>query len=194
MPQDAAHAYLTVGTVALVAFLAVGVLLWSTGGTLPTFDNNRVGQVVTIPGLPIPPVATVAVGSTITQGVQLTLDATSTAARTATVTLNDPTGRIMTVQRTIALGDTTTYSNYAVTLMRVDATSAGFLMSATSQSCGTRDQQTQLCRGNAACCDGTCQELPSCAGQPDGAVSSCGARQFYCCGGALSLVSCGVNA
>lgn len=55
--------------------------------------------------------------------------------------------------------------------------------------CGDRDGQTLSCHSERACCGGQCVVLPTCEGEPDGPVFTCGARQMYCCHGALSLQS-----
>ena len=58
-----------------------------------------------------------------------------------------------------------------------------------SPTCGARDGQTQACHSEMACCGGQCVPLPSCEGEPNGPIDTCGARQLYCCHEHLTLRS-----
>ncbi|MDD9954198.1 MAG: hypothetical protein OXR66_07750 [Candidatus Woesearchaeota archaeon] len=91
----------------------------------------------------------------------------------------------------LTAGQTALLGNTAVTYLRTDGSNARILAEAKDAVCGPRDGQTPACRGEASCCGGTCTELTTCTGAPDGPVEACGDRQLYCCGGQRSLVACG---
>lgn len=97
-----------------------------------------------------------------------------------------------TANITIILGDTALREDYAVTLMRISGGQAGFIVVNRSIACDIPvDGQTPLCRGQAACRTGICEQLPSCTGAADGLLETWGSRDLYCCNEELSLEACG---
>jgi len=101
---------------------------------------------------------------------------------------------IIPSQYTVELGSSVlVIDGTVVTLYNLSKNKAGFVLSEDGDACGAIDEQTPLCRGANACCGGSCEELPSCIGEPDGQVSSCGVRDLYCCDEQLSFVACGTQ-
>ncbi len=208
--ESSSYAYALIGIVGAVALIALFITIRAIipapsapSGNLfgQATDSAGTGEHVTYNGHQYPVVRVPEDGV----GLQVTVSNT-TATFTSpggsitpftlrvgeSAVVHDPTGGVPEAQG--APADAVLLKTTTVTLMRIRPSGADIVLAPGTQACGgAADGMTPLCRGPDACCGGLCTQLPSCGGRPDGAVSTCGARQLYCCAGKLSTAACGTT-
>lgn len=88
----------------------------------------------------------------------------------------------------IGLGESALLGNQVVTYLGMDGSQGLLIIAQRSESCTARDGQTPLCRGDTACLDGVCTQMPACTPGTDQVMW--GERVFHCCDDRLSGVPC----